>query len=168
MQNPILKFRQSSCISEKPGYLSEKLKTLMSSNYHRVQYFLLKLRTRFLLTNVYKRVCGIFLILFRSWVVDKPGFCKFVETRYFLILANNSSSKQNKKSPTQVFQFFRQSNWFLEWDGILHYLSSTPNYKESQSAKSKFVLTTRATLNLQDFSSNSWHKHLAQTLWTFA
>ena len=32
MQNPILKFRQSSIISEKPGYLSEKLETLMSSN----------------------------------------------------------------------------------------------------------------------------------------
>ena len=30
MQNPILKFRQSSIISEKPGYLSEKLKTLTS------------------------------------------------------------------------------------------------------------------------------------------
>ena len=32
MQNPILKFRQSSFISEKPGYLSEKLKTSTSSN----------------------------------------------------------------------------------------------------------------------------------------
>ena len=27
MQNPILKFRQSSFISEKPGYFPEKLKT---------------------------------------------------------------------------------------------------------------------------------------------
>ena len=32
MQNPIPKFRQSPIISEKPGYLSEKLKTLTSSN----------------------------------------------------------------------------------------------------------------------------------------
>ena len=31
MQNPTLKFRQSSYNSEKPGYLSEKLKTLTSS-----------------------------------------------------------------------------------------------------------------------------------------
>ena len=36
MKNLILKFRQSSIISEKPGYLSEKLKTLTSSNYDRV------------------------------------------------------------------------------------------------------------------------------------
>ena len=36
MENAILKFKQSSVISEKPGYLSEKLKTLTSSNYHRV------------------------------------------------------------------------------------------------------------------------------------
>ena len=36
MQNTILKFRQSSCISEKPGYVSEKLKTLASSNDRKV------------------------------------------------------------------------------------------------------------------------------------
>ena len=51
MQNPIQKFRRNSIVFEKPGILSEKLKTLTSSNYHRVQYFLLKLRTRFLLTR---------------------------------------------------------------------------------------------------------------------
>ena len=61
MQNIIQKFRQSSIVFEKPGILSQNLKTLTSSNYPTVQYFLLKLRTRFLLTNVYKRVCGIFL-----------------------------------------------------------------------------------------------------------
>ena len=60
MQNTIQIFKQSSIVFEKPGVLSENLKTLMSSNYPTVQYFLLKLRTRFLLTNVYKRVCGIF------------------------------------------------------------------------------------------------------------
>ena len=36
MQNPQPKFRQGSIVSEKPGYLSGKLKTLMGSNYHRV------------------------------------------------------------------------------------------------------------------------------------
>ena len=66
MQNAIQKFRQSSIVFEKPGILSESLKTLMSSNYPTVQYFWLKLHTRFLLTNVYKQVCGIFFILFRS------------------------------------------------------------------------------------------------------
>ena len=61
MQNTIQKFRQSSIVFEKSGILSENLKTLTSSNYPTVQYFLLKLSTRFLLTIVYKRVCGIFL-----------------------------------------------------------------------------------------------------------
>ena len=61
MQNTIQKFRQSSIVFKKPGILSENLKILTSSNYPTVQYFLLKLRTGFLLTNAYKRVCGIFL-----------------------------------------------------------------------------------------------------------
>ena len=66
MQNPIQKFRQSSIVFEKPGILSENLKTLTSSNYPTVQYVLLKLRAHLLLTNVYQRVCEIFVILFRS------------------------------------------------------------------------------------------------------
>ena len=55
MQNPI----QSSIVFEKPGILSENLKNLTSFNPI-VQYFLLKLRTRFLLTIVNKRVREIF------------------------------------------------------------------------------------------------------------
>ena len=35
-RNSIPKFRQSSINSEKPGYLSEKLKTLTCSNYNKV------------------------------------------------------------------------------------------------------------------------------------
>ena len=42
MQNPIQKFRQSSIVFEKPGILSENLKTLTSSNYPAVQYFFAK------------------------------------------------------------------------------------------------------------------------------
>ena len=61
MQNTIQKFRQSSIVFEKPGIiLSENLKTLTSSSYPTVQYLLLKLRTRFVLTNVYERIYGIF------------------------------------------------------------------------------------------------------------
>ena len=63
MQNNIQKFRQISIVFEKPGILSENLKTLTSSNDPTVQYFFLKLRTRILRINVYKRVCGVFLIL---------------------------------------------------------------------------------------------------------
>ena len=53
MQNLIQKFRQSSIVFEKPGIYT-------------VQYFLMKPPTRFLLTNVYKRVRGIFFILLTS------------------------------------------------------------------------------------------------------
>ena len=61
MQNSIQKIRQSSIVFEKPAISSENVKVLTSSNYPTVQYFLLELCTRFLVTNVYKRVCGMFL-----------------------------------------------------------------------------------------------------------
>ena len=41
MQNTEQNFRQSFIVFEKPGILSENLKTLTSSNYLTVQYFLL-------------------------------------------------------------------------------------------------------------------------------
>ena len=63
MQNNIQKFRQISIVFEKPGIVSENSKTLTGSNDPTVQYFFLKLRTRILRINVYKRVCGVFLIL---------------------------------------------------------------------------------------------------------
>ena len=66
MQNIIQKFRQSSIVFEKPRILSGNLKTLTSSNYPTLQYFMLSICARFLHTNVYKMVCCIFLILFRS------------------------------------------------------------------------------------------------------
>ena len=53
MQNPIQKFRQSSFVFEKPGILPENLKSLTRSNYPTARHRLLKLRTRFLLNNVY-------------------------------------------------------------------------------------------------------------------
>ena len=61
MQNTIQKFRQSSIVFEKSGILSENLKTLTSSNYPTVQYFLLKLRTRFYLPMSTKGCVRLFL-----------------------------------------------------------------------------------------------------------
>ena len=103
MQNRIEKFRQSSIDFKKPGNLSENLRTLMSSNYPKVQYFLLKLFTRFLFTNACKAVSGILLFfLFTSGVIKKnvkrPGFYALT----FYIFINNSRSKQNK-NPRQIF-----------------------------------------------------------------
>ena len=46
--------------------MSKKLKTLRSTNYPGVEYFLLKFFTRFVLYNVDKRMFRIFLILFTS------------------------------------------------------------------------------------------------------
>ena len=100
MQNPIPKFRQSSIISEKSGYLSEKFKTLTSSNYHKIYYFLMKFCTGFLLNNVCKRVLWIFFILFRSWV-NKNVKKQCIKTRF--IFANNSKSKQNTKKSRTPF-----------------------------------------------------------------
>ena len=99
MQNPIQKFKQSSIVFEKPGIFSENLKNLTSSNYPTVQYFLLKLRTRFLLTNVYKRVCGIFL-----FYLDLELFAKIkkdlVSTHSFLtLLLKNQDLNKMKKIP---------------------------------------------------------------------
>ena len=81
--------------------LFENLKILTSSN-PTVQYFLLKLRTRFLLTNVYKRGRGIFLFCLDLDLFAKskrPGFYTFV----FYIFINKSRSKRNLKNPEHVF-----------------------------------------------------------------
>ena len=63
MQNPIPKFKQSSIISEKPGYSSEQLKTLTNSNYHRVQYFLLKFAHVSYLTMSANGISGFFKLI---------------------------------------------------------------------------------------------------------
>ena len=106
MQNTIQKFRQRSIVFDKPSILSENLRTLTSSNYPTVQYFLPKLRTRFLLTNIYKMVSGIFFILSQSWVICKnlkrPGFFKKTHS-LFCTFINNSRSTQNKKNPAHDF-----------------------------------------------------------------
>ena len=81
MQNTLQKFRQSSIVFEKPGILSENLKTLASSNYPTVQYFLLNFRTHFLLTNVFKRVCGIFLFYYILSYLQKLKKTWFLRTR---------------------------------------------------------------------------------------
>ena len=82
MQNPIQNRDKSSIISEKPGILAENLKTLISSNYPRVQYFLLKLVTQFLLTNVYKNVFGIFLFCLDLYLFAKIKKTWFLHTHF--------------------------------------------------------------------------------------
>ena len=103
MQNPIFRFRQSSITSQKPGCFSEKMKNLMSSDYHKVQYFLPKFCTRFLLDNVYKSAFDFCFILFRSCVIDR--------NQVFWIFANNLRSKQSrKKPPTPFYRHWQMGN----------------------------------------------------------
>ena len=138
MQNPIQTFRQSSIVFEKPGILSENLKTLVSSNYLTVQYFFLKLRTRFLLTNAYKTVCGIFLFcldleLFKK---KKKDLVSTHSVFTFLLTNNNTPLKtllsrkrvQNVSKiilnfvtvgARQSFQFFIQIAWLLGYNRTL-------------------------------------------------
>ena len=104
MQNPIQKFRQSSIVFKKPGILSQNLQTLTSSNYPAVQYFLLKLCTRFLLTNVYKRVCEIFFLFY----LDLELFAKIkndlVSTHSFVtLLLITPDLNKIKKNSTYPF-----------------------------------------------------------------
>ena len=99
MQNTIQKFRQSSIVFKKPGILSENLKTLTSPNYATAQYFLIKLRTRFLLTNVYESMCGIFL-----FYLDLELFAKIkkdlVSTHsFFTLLLITQDLNKIKKIP---------------------------------------------------------------------
>ena len=98
MQNTIQKFRQSSIVFEKLGILSGNLKTLTSSNYPIIQYFLVKLRTHFLLTNVYKRVCEIFL-----FYLDLELFSKIkkdlAHSFFTLLLTTQDLNKIKKKIP---------------------------------------------------------------------
>ena len=68
MQNAIQKFRQSSIVFEKPGILSENLKTLTSSNYPTVQNFFSETLPTF---STYHCLKKDFFILFTSWVICK-------------------------------------------------------------------------------------------------
>ena len=103
MQNTIQKFRQNSLVFKKPGIFSENLKILTSSNYPAVQYFLLNLLTRFLLTNVYKSVFGIFL-----FYLDLELFAKIkkelVSTHsFFTLLLIIQDLNKIKKNPAHPF-----------------------------------------------------------------
>ena len=101
MQNNIQKFKQSSIVFEKPGILSGNLKTLASSNYPAVQYFLLKLRTRFLLTKAYQWVCGIFLFYldFQLFAKIKKDLVS-AHLLFTLLLITQDLNKIKKIPPT--------------------------------------------------------------------
>ena len=100
MQNATKKFRQSSIVFEKPVILSENLKTLTSSNYPTVQYFLLKLRT--LSTYQWpKKACVRFFFYFNIELFAKTKK-DLVSTHSFftLLLITQDLNKIKKTSHT--------------------------------------------------------------------
>ena len=105
MQNPTQRFRQSSSIVfKKPGVLSDKLKSLTSSNYHRVNIFDGILHSFHTYQCLQNRVWDFFLFcldldLFARIKKDMVSFCTLTEIRF----VNNSRSKQNKKNPEHRF-----------------------------------------------------------------
>ena len=129
MLNPIQKFRQSSIVFEKPGLLSEKLKTLTSSNYHTVQYFCWNF-THLSYLPMSTKTCSRFFILFRSCVIWKNQTdLVSAHSLFTFLLINQDLSKIKKHSAKilsfmvvgacQNFQFFRQITWFLGNDRAL-------------------------------------------------
>ena len=70
MQNTIPKVRQSTITSETPGWLTEKLKTLTSSNHNSLIFFAEILHRVTTFQCLQKRVRDFF-DFFRSWVINK-------------------------------------------------------------------------------------------------
>ena len=152
MKNPLQIFRQSSTIFEKTGILSEKVKILTNSNYHRVQYFLLRLRTRFLLPISTKGCLRFFQFHFDLELLVKVKTIWFLHTRFFTFSLIIQDLNRIKKNPEHSFgeivkqetcakfqpkvlksvltgarqslQFSRQATWFLGNDGALSKFSS--------------------------------------------
>ena len=77
---------------------------------------MLEFCSRFLLNNVYKRMFGIFLILFRSWVINKNLKNECVEPGLFLFLQITQDLSKIKKIPKHPFVdffFTKQKKWFF-------------------------------------------------------
>ena len=99
MQNIIQKFRQSSIVLKKPVILSENLKTLMSSNYPAVQYFLLKFAHVLYLPMSTKDCVGFFI-----FYLDLELFAKRIKDlvsihSYFTLLLITQDLNKIKKIP---------------------------------------------------------------------
>ena len=80
MYNPSLKFRESFIFSRKPSYSSAKFWQAATTIEFNIFCWCLHLSPTY--QCLQKGVQGLF-ILFRSRVIDKPGFCEWVETRSF-------------------------------------------------------------------------------------
>ena len=103
MQNSIEKFIQSSIVLEKPGILSENLKTLTSSSYLTVQYFFAETSQTFCTYQCLKTAVWDFFISFRSWVVCKNKKRPDFYTLVFYTFISSQDLNKTKKNPTHPF-----------------------------------------------------------------
>ena len=137
MQNSIQKFRQNSIVFEKPGILFENLKTQASSNYPTVQYFLLKLCTRLLLTNAYKRVRRIFLVCLVIESFAKIKNTWFLHTHFFtFLLITQDLSKIKKNLEHSLVDIIKQKRYaqfqqkILELVKVFNFSDKKPGFLE--------------------------------------
>ena len=111
MENPIQNVRQRSIVFEKLGILSQKFKTLTSSNYV-LNISLSKCCTCFSLTSVYKRVFEIFFICLDcelSSKIEKDLLSTHSQKPvFFYIFINNSGSKQYNTVKQETCAKFQQ------------------------------------------------------------
>ena len=83
MQNPVQKFRQSSIVLEKPGtYFVWKFENFDELQIPYRSIFFAKTLHMLPITNVYKRVCGIFLFCLDLKSVVKIRKTCFLHTRF--------------------------------------------------------------------------------------
>ena len=90
--------------------LSENLKILISSNYLTIQYFLLKLRTRFLLNIVLKRVCELFLFYLNLELFAKIKKDLVSTHAFFTLLLVTQDLNKIKKSHTPFCRHCKVEN----------------------------------------------------------
>ena len=105
MQNPVQKFIESSFVFQKPGILSEKIKTLMSFNYNN---FVEILHT--FPTSLYFTSCFLFT-LFRACFGYLPKKGPGKKTK----LINNSRFKQDKEHSTHPFVDFDKTETYANF-----------------------------------------------------
>ena len=93
MQNPIPKLRQTSIISKKPGFCLKIWKLWRAPTTTELNVFYWKFAHVFYMITPTKECSEFFLILFRSWVINKSVKIECIETR----------SKQNKNNSAYPF-----------------------------------------------------------------
>ena len=102
MQNPIQKFRQSSIVFEKPGNLSEKLKTLASFNYRGVQYFFAETLHTFPTYQCLQKGIWDFLICLDLELFARVKKTRVLHTCFFTFLLITQDLDKIKKVPNAL------------------------------------------------------------------